>query len=649
MAKGKEELCDERLRHAEYYSMQPLYDELYAKGQQGETFTDLMPLILKRENILLAYRNIKTNTGSNTAGTDELTISNIGCLTPDGIVSKVRQLIGKNIEDYNPRPVRRKDIPKTYDPNKTRPLSIPCIWDRLVQQCIKQVLEPICEARFSNNSYGFRPNRSVENAIAAIYKQIQVSKLRYVIEFDIKGFFDNVDHTKLMRQIWTLGIHDVHLIHILQRTVTAPIKLENGEIEIPKKGTQQGGIISPLLANIVLNELDHWVENEWQNHPVIKNYKAGKDRNGASINSHAYRAMRKTKLKEMYIIRYADDFRIFCRTEDAAQRTKIAITKWLKERLKLDISPEKTRIVNVKRHYMNFLGFKIKVHPKGKGKLIVKSHVADKNLKYKGKNLAEQARRIARPRQKYGEAGETRLYNEMVEGMQNFYQIATEVTHDLAKLQRNISIVLHNRLKTHKGNRLVKSGRELSQHEKERYGQSRQLRYVAGTDEPIYTVGFVRSKNPMNKKRSICPYTTEGRKEIHANLKIDVALMHKLMRQPSYNQSAEYADNKISLYSAQWGKCAVTGQEFTSTEEIHCHHQIPRQKGGTDKYDNLVLVTEEIHRLIHATRQETIEKYLCELKLKKSQLAKLNKYRAKAGLQEIVRNTKQPVQMINSY
>jgi group II intron reverse transcriptase/maturase len=642
MAKGKEELCDERLRHAEYYKMQPLFDELYAKGQQGETFTELMPLISKRENILLAYRNIKTNTGSKTAGTDELTISNIGCLTPDEIVNEVRQLIGKNINDYNPKPVRRKDIPKPYDPNKTRPLGIPCIWDRLVQQCIKQVLEPICEAKFSNNSYGFRPNRSVENAIAAVERLMQVSKLRYVIEFDIKGFFDNVDHTKLISQIWALGIHDVHLIHILQRILTASIKLESGEMEIPAKGTPQGGIISPLLANIVLNELDHWVESQWQNHPVTKNYKASRHSNGSPHYSNAYTAMKKTKLKEMYIIRYADDFRIFCRTEDAAQKTKIAITKWLKERLRLDISPEKTRVVNTKRHYMNFLGFKIKVHPKGKGRLVVKSHVADKNLKYKGKKLIEQARRIARPRKRYGEAGEIKLYNEIVEGMQNFYQIATEVSHDLGKLQRNISIVLHNRLKTQKGSRLKKSGRKLSQHEKERYGRSQRLRYVAGSDEPIYPVGFVRNKNPMGKKRSICPYTMEGRKEIHANLKIDVALMHQLMRQPSYKQSAEYADNKISLFSAQWGKCAVTGQEFISTEEIHCHHQIPRHKGGTDRYDNLVLVTEKVHRLIHAARQETIEKYLCELKLKKGQLAKLNKYRAKAGLQEIVRNTKQP-------
>lgn len=164
--------------------------------------------------------------------------------------------------------MRRKEIPK---PNgKTRPLGIPCMWDRLIQQCIKQVLEPICEAKFSENSYGFRPNRSVENAIKATYNRLQISQLHYVIEFDIKGFFDDVNHSKLIKQIWAMGIRDKHLIFILKRILKAPIKMTDGTITYPEKGTPQGGIISPLLANIVLNELDHWVESQWQENPVTK-------------------------------------------------------------------------------------------------------------------------------------------------------------------------------------------------------------------------------------------------------------------------------------------------------------------------------------------------------------------------------------------
>ena len=203
----------ESLRHAEYYDMQRTFDELYARSQAGEIFDDLMDLILSRENIMLAYRNIKANSGSATPGTDRLRITDIGRLSADEVVARVRKIVNGGRNGYTPRSVRRKEIPK---PNgKTRPLGIPCIWDRLIQQCIKQIMEPICEAKFCNNSYGFRPNRSVEHAINRTYTMLQMMNLHYVIEFDIKGFFDNVNHSKLIRQIWSLGIHDKTLIFII--------------------------------------------------------------------------------------------------------------------------------------------------------------------------------------------------------------------------------------------------------------------------------------------------------------------------------------------------------------------------------------------------------------------------------------------------
>lgn len=257
-------LCVDNLRHAEYYEMQGVFDDLYARSKCGEEFTNLMSLILSRENILLAYRNIKTNAGSKTAGTDGLTISDIGRLTAEQVVDKVRFIAAGSPHGYRPKAVRRKDIPKPYDPTKTRPLGIPCIWDRLIQQCVKQVMEPICEAKFSENSYGFRPGRSTEHAIDRTYRLMQLTHLHYVIEFDIKGFFDNVNHSKLIKQIWAMGIHDKHLLYILRQMLSATIKMPDGTFVRPNKGTPQGGIISPLLANIVLNELDHWIDSQWQ-------------------------------------------------------------------------------------------------------------------------------------------------------------------------------------------------------------------------------------------------------------------------------------------------------------------------------------------------------------------------------------------------
>ena len=625
----KKQLCVDDIRHSEYYDLQSTFDELYAKSANGGIFTNIMDLILSRENILLAYRNMKANKGSCTPGTDNLTIESIGVLTPEEVIQQVRFIVSGSCHGYRPRPVRRKDIPK---PNgSTRPLGIPCIWDRLIQQCIKQVMEPICEAKFSNNSYGFRPNRSVEHAVAASYRMMQLTKLHFVIEFDIKGFFDNVNHAKLMRQIWAMGIHDKHLIYVIRKILTAPIKMPDGINVYPTKGTPQGGIISPLLANIVLNELDHWIESQWSNNPVIEKRKAKIYPNGRIDRSNGYKIMHQTKLKEMYIVRYADDFRIFCRCRQDAERIKAAVAQWLQQRLKLEVSDEKTRIVNVKKKYSEFLGFKIRVH-KEKNRYVVMSHMCDKAFQKQRQKLVNQAKNIAKPRDYYREEGELRVYNSMVMGLHNYYRIATNINVDCSRLNRAVMIVLTNRLRTQSCNRLRKTGRPLTKTEQQLFGKSKMLRYVAGSDEPIYPIGYIRCKNPMGKKRSINKYTPEGRIDIHDNLQINKRLLCDLMRHPLFGRSAEYADNRLSLFSAQWGKCGVTGRTFESAGDIHCHHITPRSKGGSDKYSNLVLVLKPVHKLIHASAPETIAYYLKLLNLDKSQVRKINHLREEAGL-----------------
>ena len=620
--------CVDNLRHAEYYQMQGCFDDLYAQSSQNHIFTNLMDIVLSRENILLAYRNIKSNSGSNTPGTDRLTIKDIGRLTPEEVVDKVRFIVTGSKHGYRPKPVRRKDIPK---PNgKMRPLGIPCIWDRLIQQCIKQVMEPICEAKFSENSYGFRPNRSVEHIIHRTYQLMQKMHLHYVIEFDIKGFFDNVDHAKLIRQIWAMGIHDKHLVYLIKQILKAPIKMPDGEMIHPDRGTPQGGVISPLLANIVLNELDWWIDSQWQKNPTVTKFGHVRKDNGVIDLAAGYKAARKTNLKEMHIVRYADDFRIFCRTKTDAEKTMVAVTQWLAERLKLEVSPEKTRIVNVKRKYSEFLGFKIKVHQKGH-KYVVASYMSDKALQKQKQKLVEQAKNIAHPREGRNECTEVKLYDSMVLGLHEYYKVATNINLNCAVIDRAVMVVLTNRLQKEKSCRLVKTGRPLTKLETLKFGDTRMMRYVAKTKEPIYPVGYIQHKSPMARKRTINPYTPEGRKGLHDNLRINTFLMGKLMAQNIKHQSVQYADNRISLFSAQWGKCAVTGKEFISLEDIHCHHKLPKHLGGTDAYANLMLVLEPVHRLIHAKTEATIQKYLNLLDLTEKQLTKVNELRTLAG------------------
>ena len=205
-----------KIRNSEYYDMEGTFDRLYAESKKDKTFNHLMEIIESEENIKLAYRTIKKNTGSDTSGVDKRTIADLAKLSEEEYV----RLIRKQFSNYHPRPVRRVDIPK---PNgKTRPLGIPTIVDRIVQQCILQVMEPICEAKFSENSNGFRPNRSAETAIAQCMRLIQVQHLYHVVDLDIKGFFDNISHTKLIRQIWALGIRDKKLLYSVRSSEENP-------------------------------------------------------------------------------------------------------------------------------------------------------------------------------------------------------------------------------------------------------------------------------------------------------------------------------------------------------------------------------------------------------------------------------------------
>ena len=608
------------LRHAEYYDLTERFDKLYADSKAGKIFTNLMDLISSKENILMAYREIKRNRGSTTPGTDKVTIFDLEALPVDEFVHRIQ----KKFAWYKPRKVKRVEMVR--DDGKIRPLGIPSMWDRIIQQCIKQVLEPICEARFYDFSNGFRPIKSAESAISQCYNLMNFSNLHYVVDIDIKGFFDNVNHAKLRKQMWTLGIQDKKLMCIISEMLRAPVLMPDGSVTYPDKGTPQGGVLSPLLSNIVLNELDWWIASQWHTMPV-NSIKAYVSKDGTPNRGNENRAMRKTALKEIRIVRYADDFKLFCRTRSEAERAFHATENWLQERLKLEISPEKSKIVNLRKSYTDFLGFKIKAVPKGK-KYVVRSHMSDKAVRKTHKQLKDILQDIKTPADNKAEAEAINRYNATVMGKHQYYRIATNVSKDCIRLAWHISRATRGQLRT----RIKSTGGQLGRFIQKQYGHSKQLRFIH--EMPIIPIGFIHHKNPIQPKRDTCIYTTDGRSAIHKSLGVDLSILRALMQQEHGTRTVEFMDNRISLYAAQYGKCAVTGV-LLGIEDIHCHHRKPKRLGGTDRYDNLVIVHIDVHRLIHATKEVTIQYYLGKLKPSKHQLIKINKFRILAGLQTL--------------
>jgi RNA-directed DNA polymerase len=594
------------LRYWDYYNMTDTFTDLHQRAINKEKFHYLYDIITSRNNILLAYRTIKSNKGSKTPGTDGKTILDIEKQTENELIEEIQ----KQLKNYRPKKVRRKLIEK--DNGKMRPLGIPCILDRIIQQCFKQVLEPIAEAHFYNHSYGFRPLRSTHHAMARVQFLVNHSKLHYVVDIDIKGFFDNINHTLLVKQLWNLGVQDRQVIACISKMLKAEVDGEG----IPTKGSPQGGLLSPLISNIALNELDQWVANQWELFPLHKTFKT---REGELL------AKKRTHLKEGYLVRYADDFKILCRDWKTAEKWYHAVKLFLKERLKLDISPEKSKIINLRKHESAFLGFTIRANRKGKKRVAHTFVRAEKIQKIK----AEAKKRVEILRSSPTAQNALR-FNSFVLGLHNYFNRATHVNLAFSYLAYEIGAMMYNRLKP-----IGKYAHPTNPPPtyKKFYSLGFKTFKIAGIH--LFPLANVQTKNVISFTQSLTPFTVKGRAQIHKNLhkniKRELAL---LMESNIPTRSVEYMDNRISRYSMKKGNCEITGL-FLQAQDVHCHHYIPIQLGGSDKFHNIRILHKDVHKLIHMTDTVKMNTLMGKLGITEPMIQKINKYREKCELIQI--------------
>ncbi|MDE0683411.1 MAG: group II intron reverse transcriptase/maturase, partial [Candidatus Poribacteria bacterium] len=299
-----------------------------------ETF-NLLAKNSKAVKVLAVYRITQRNQGKKTAGIDGVFIPK----EDRDLQYQIRlELLNQIDITRKPDPIRRTFIPK---PNgKMRPLGIPTMRDRINQEILRTAIEPIAEYHFSNNSWGFRPKRSCQDAIQHLFKKLSNrNSYRYIVEGDIKGCFDNINHNHIINTLsnWRVPKWATELTMKMLKSGI----FHNGELYDSDTGTPQGGVISPLLANVALTSLDNFC---LQQYGRILKYK-GDTR------------------KDNPIVRYADDFVIVCKSKRIAEKVKTEISEYLAKEIGLTLSEEKTSITHITKGF-NFLGFNIRKYPK---------------------------------------------------------------------------------------------------------------------------------------------------------------------------------------------------------------------------------------------------------------------------------------------
>ncbi len=325
-------------------------------------------MILSPMNLNKAYKKVKSNKGS--GGVDGLSVDDLLPYLLEHKESIVNAIIqGK----YRPNPVRRVEIPK--EPKKTRPLGIPTVVDRVIQQSIAQILSPIYEPLFSDYSYGFIPKRSAHGALKQCQKYISEG-YKYCVDMDLEKFFDKVSHSKLI-EVLSKTIKDGRVISLIHKYLNAGV-VEKGVFAETEIGVPQGGPLSPLLSNIMLNELDK---------KLVK-------------RGHKF-------------VRYADDCMILCKSKRAAQRTLTNIVTFIENELFLKVNIEKTIVAHIKD--VKFLGYSFYVY-RGKGHLRVHPKSITK-MKEKIKSLTSRSN---------GWAGEKRkvALRQYITGWVNYFKLA---------------------------------------------------------------------------------------------------------------------------------------------------------------------------------------------------------------------------------
>lgn len=554
---------------------------LAAQKNPQHCFTNLYSLMHWDYWIRCAAEAVLARPGSSTAGIDGTTRDNFKKNYEQEIQRLVESLKKKT---YQPEAVRRVYIPKAN--GKKRPLGIPVLRDRIVQEALRAILDPIYETDFHPYSFGFRKGRRTMDAIAVAMSLMgPTQKYYYVIEGDIKGYFDTVHHRKLL-SILKQRIADKDILALIWKFLKAGV-MEEGLFARTETGVPQGGVISPLLANVYLNEFDKWAETKWN----LSQYEKAKRRQAGNGN---YR-----------LIRYADDFVVLSNDGiDGVQQAKQEISDFLKTQLHLELSEEKTLLTHVNEGF-DFLGFHIQ-RTRPEGRWVVHLRPAEKSKERVKKKLKDLTSRGWTWMDEYSRL--TTL-NAIVKGWAEYYKY-TSLLVDIEDITRHTWFrYLNWLLRKHKGSR---KHNLIATKTKVIHNRTRWTASIREGEKVLEAYQWLPTPKELLRRRYYQkgkdgfphPYLTEEELtlqeypmgEIGPEEAIYTATIGATSNRASRNEPLELAELKLRAKMRDNFKCVRCG----SSESLRVHH-----KKGTKSHslENLETLCLTCHKAEHGYRQ----------------------------------------------
>lgn len=598
-------------------------DFIYSQSFNGKSFHGILEVAFNDVTITTAIHNIKSNKGSKTAGVDKVKMDKYLHMKKDELINLIRN----TVKNYSPKPARRKYIQK--ENGKMRPLGIPTVLDRIIQECLRIVIEPIAEAKFYPNSYGFRPYRAAKHAMKDIMTLICVrtkNKPIYAIEGDIKAYFDNINHRLLIKKLWKIGIRDKRVLAIIKAMLKAGY-IESELFYDTEKGTIQGGIISPLLANIYLNDFD-WHIGRMYHYPPRRCKWECSDR----------RRLRKQGVAPKYLVRYADDWIILTTTNREALRLLKYLKKYFKYKLKLELSEEKTVITNLTEKPAKFLGFIIKAGLKRKTpgnsnpqNIVGKFYPNMSRIKSKVKLINKEIRKLNVIEDPKEQAVQIEKVNSMITGLTEYNKTAicssafsyiddkiyksayATFRKKFGKKYKDYYVtldILSNRPQRHKG------------YKSHTFAVKHKNMYIGITKAFITHSQW--EKYAFNHNTT--PYTELGRSLYLKQYKMKKKL--PLDRPPLYDintlefskdselNNFEYYMNREYAFNRDKGKCKICGVRL-KTENRHCHRVKENISiNEINKVSNLIWVCRNCDKYIHG-KEFPINSRINKIKIQK--------------------------------